>query len=146
MCPSGFICPTCFLNKYAVLFYSRFILFLSLFHTDHLVSIFLFNYDYLKSTTTLLCLCFYSIYYHFVNMNFICNNNNNLYILLSFHFAYGTDEEIRDFEIYLSIISNDVILILLFLPFTSSNGIEKVFKEKRRNASCLKCGFLMFSI
>ena len=54
-------------------------------------------------------------------MNFICNNNNNLYILLSFHFAYGTDEEIRDFEIYLSIISNDVILILLFLPFTSSD-------------------------
>ena len=25
-------------------------------------------------------------------------------------------------------------------------AVEKVFKEKRRNASCLKCGFLMFSI
>ena len=25
-------------------------------------------------------------------------------------------------------------------------AVEKVFKEKRRNASCLKCGFLMFNI
>ena len=23
-----------------------------------------------------LCLCFNSLYYHFVNLNFICNNNN----------------------------------------------------------------------
>ena len=25
-------------------------------------------------------------------------------------------------------------------------AVEKVFKEKRRNASCLKCGFLIISI
>ena len=61
----------------------------------------------------LLCLCLYSLFYHFVNLNFICNNND-LYIRLSFHFIYDTDEEIRDFEIYLSVISNDVILMLLF--------------------------------
>ena len=102
-----------FLNKYAVLFYFRFILLLSFFYTDHLISITLFNYDYLNSTTILLCLCFYSLYYYFVNLNFVCNNNN-LYICLSFHFTYDTDEEIRDFEIYLSIISNDVILMLVF--------------------------------
>ena len=64
-------------------------------------------------TTILLCLCFYSLFCHFVNLNFICNNNN-LYIRLSFHFTYDTDEEIRDFEIYLLVISNDVILMLLF--------------------------------
>ena len=112
--PSGAIYPTCcFFNKYAVLFYSGFILLLSLFYTDHLVSIILLNYDYLNSTTILLCLCFNSLYYHFVNLDFICNNNN-LYIRLSFHFTYDTDEEIRDFEIYLSITSNDVILMLLY--------------------------------
>ena len=44
------------------------------------------------------CLCFYSLYYHFVNLNFICNNNN-LYIFLSFHFTYDIDEEITDFEV-----------------------------------------------
>ena len=75
-----------------------------LFYTDHLVSIILFNYDYLSSTAILLCLYFYSLYYNFVNLNFICNNNN-LIVRLSFHFAYDTDEEIRDFEIYLSNIS-----------------------------------------
>ena len=32
---------------------------------------------------------------------------------LSFHFIYDTDE-VRDFEIYLSIISKDVILMLLY--------------------------------
>ena len=80
-----------FLNKYAILFYSRFILLMSLFYADHLVSIILFNYDYLNSTTILLCLFFYSLYYNFVNMNLICNNNN-LWIRLSFHFTYDTDE------------------------------------------------------
>ena len=45
---------------------------------------------------------------------FICNNN--LYIPLSFHFTYDTDEEIIDFEIYMSIISNDVIDIGVVLP------------------------------
>ena len=97
--PSGVIYPTCcFFNKYAVLFYYGFILLLSLSYTDHLVSIILFNYDYLNYTAILLCLCFNSLYYHFVNLNFICNNNN-LYRRLSFHFTYDTDEEIRDFEI-----------------------------------------------
>ena len=95
------------LNKYAILFYSCFILLSNLFYTDHLVSIILFNYDYLNSTMILLCLSFYSLYYHFVNLNFNCNNNN-FYIHLSFHFTYNTDEEIREFEIYLLIISNDV--------------------------------------
>ena len=38
----------------------------------------------------------------------------NLYIRLSFHFTCDTDEEIRDFEMYLSIISKDVILMLLY--------------------------------
>ena len=94
-------------------FYSRFILLLSLSYTDHLVSIVPFIYDYLNFTTILLCLCFYSLFYHFVNLTFICNNNN-LYIRLSFHCTYDTDEEIRDFEIYLSVILNDVILMLLF--------------------------------
>ena len=65
-----------FFEQVCRLFYSRFILLLSLFHTDHLVSIILFNYDYLNSTTILLCLCFYSLYYNFVNLIFICNNNN----------------------------------------------------------------------
>ena len=102
-----------FFEQVCRLFYSRFILLLSLFYTDHLVSIVLFIYDYLNFTTILLCLCFYSLFYHFVNLNFICNNNN-LYIRLSFHFTYDTDEEIRDFEIYLSVILNDVILMLLF--------------------------------
>ena len=61
-----------FFNKYVVLFHSGFILLLSLFYTDHSVSIILFNYDYLNSTTILSCLCFNSLYYHFVNLNFIC--------------------------------------------------------------------------
>ena len=95
------------------MFYSRFILLLSLSYTDHLVSIVPFIYDYLNFTTILLCLCFYSLFYHFVNLTFICNNNN-LYIRLSFHCTYDTDEEIRDFEIYLSVILNNVILMLLF--------------------------------
>ena len=81
-----------------VLLYSRFILLLSLFYTNHKVSIFLFSYDYLNSTAILLCLCFYSLYYHFVNWNFICSNNN-LYIDLLFHFTYDTDEEITDEKI-----------------------------------------------
>ena len=70
------------LNKYVVLFYSCFILLLSLFYTDHLVSIILFNYDYLNSTTLLLCLCLYSLYYHFVNLNCICNNKNSFNFIL----------------------------------------------------------------
>ena len=44
-------------------------------------------------------------------MNLICNNNN-LWIRLSFHFTYDTDEKIRDFEIHLPIIS--VIPMLLY--------------------------------
>ena len=76
MYPSCVIHPTCcFFNKYVVLFYPDFVLLLSLIYTDHLVSISLFSYNYLNSTTVLLCLCFNSLYYHFVNMNFICNNN-----------------------------------------------------------------------
>ena len=61
----------------------------------------------------LLIIYIYSLFYHFVNLTFICNNNN-LYIRLSFHCTYDTDEEIRDFEIHLSVILNDVILMLLF--------------------------------
>ena len=34
----------------------------------------------------LLCLCFYSLYYHFVNLNFICNNS--LHIPLSFYIRH----------------------------------------------------------
>ena len=34
--------------------------------------------------------------------------------IYTFHFPCDTDEEIRDFEIYLSIISKDVILMLFF--------------------------------
>ena len=64
---------------------------------------------------------FHCLWYQFVNLNFICNNKN-LYICLSFHFTYDTDEEVIDSKIYLSIISNDVILMLLYphiftLPF-----------------------------
>ena len=104
--PSGVIYPTCFFfEQVSVFFYSRFILLLSLFYTDHLLSIIIFNYDYLNSATILLCLCFYSPYYDFVNFSFICNENNS-YISLSFHFTYNTDEEIRDFEIYLPMVSN----------------------------------------
>ena len=73
-----------FLNKDAVLFYDRLILLLSLFYTGHLVCIIVFNYDYLNS-----------LFFH---------NNNNLYIRLSFHFTYDTDEEITDFEIHSPII------------------------------------------
>ena len=113
MYQSGIIYPICFFEQVCCLFYSRFILLLNLFYTDNLVSIILFNCDYLNSTTILLCLCFYSLYYHFVNLNFICNNND-LYICLSFHFTYNSDEEIRDIEIYLSIIWNNAILMLLF--------------------------------
>ena len=75
--------PTYFLNKYAVLFYSSFNLLLRLFYTDRLVSINLFNYYYLNSTTILLCLCVYSLWNYFVNLIFICRNNN-LYIRLHF--------------------------------------------------------------
>ena len=39
---------------------------------------------------------FFSLCYHFVNLNFICNNN--MYIHLYFHFTYNTDKEIIDFE------------------------------------------------
>ena len=106
------ITPTFSFNKFPFLFYFRFILLLTLFYTDHLVSIVVFNYDYLNSMTTL-CICFNSLYHHFVNLNFICNNDN-LYIRLSIHFTYDTEEEIIDFEIYLSIISNNVILMLFF--------------------------------
>ena len=54
-----------FLNKYAVLFYSSFILLLSSIQTDHLISIIVFNYNYLNPMTILLCHCFYSLYYYF---------------------------------------------------------------------------------
>ena len=94
------------------MFNSRFILLLSLFYTDHLLSIILFNYVYLNSLTIQLCLCFYSLYYHFLSSNFI--SNSNLYIRLLFHFTYEFDEEIIDPKIYLPIISNDVILMLLY--------------------------------
>ena len=104
-----------FLNKNAVLFYSRLILLLSLFYADHLVSIIVFKYFHLNSMTILLCLCFYILYYHFLNLNFICNIN--LHIRLSFHFTYDTDEEIIGFKIHLSIISSDSIL-MLFYPHT----------------------------
>ena len=82
-------------------FYSRFTLLLSLFYTDHLVFIILCNDDYLNSVTILLCLCFYCRYHYFVNLNCICSNNN-LYMRLSFHFTYGTDEEIVDFETFVN--------------------------------------------
>ena len=49
----------------------------------------------------LLCLCFYSLNYHLVTLNFLCGNNN-LYIRLSFHFTYDTDEEIVDFETFVN--------------------------------------------
>ena len=98
--------PTYFLNKYAVLFYSSFNLLLSLFYTDRLISINLFNYYCLNSTMILLCLCVYSLcnYYvmslylclyvcyvfvfiryaiPYVNLILICRNNN-LYIRLHF--------------------------------------------------------------
>ena len=90
-----------------------FFLLFGLFYTSHLVSISLFYYDYLNSVTIKLCPCFYSLYYNYVNLNFI-SSNNNLYIHLSFHFTYDIDKGIIDFEIYLSIISNDVILMLLY--------------------------------
>ena len=48
-----------------------------------------------------ICICIYIC---------ICN----LYIRLSFHFIYDTDEEIRDFKIYFPIISKDMILTLLY--------------------------------
>ena len=115
----GVIYSTCFLNKYAVLIYSRFILLLRLFYTDHLVSIILFNYDCLNSTTILLCLCFYSLHYTFENLNFICNHNN-LHIRLPFDFTYDRDEEIRDFEIHLSIISR--MWYWCCFTLTPSNG------------------------
>ena len=75
--------------KYAVLFHSRFLLPLSLFYTNHLVPIIVFNYDYLNSMKILLCLCFYSLYYHFVNLNFI-DNYNNLNIRLYAFWARGS--------------------------------------------------------
>ena len=40
-----------------------------------------------------------------------------IYVYIHFHFTYITHEEIRDFEMYLSVISNDMILMLLF-PYT----------------------------
>ena len=92
----------------------------SLFYTDHLVSIILFNYDYLSSTAILLCLCFYSLYYNFVNLNFICNNNN-LYMRLSFYFTYDTDKDIRDFE--MPIIPR--MWYWCCFTFTPSNGLYR---------------------
>ena len=132
-----------FLNKYAVLYYSCFILLLSLFYTNHLVSIILFNYDYLNSMTILLCLCFYSLYYHFVNLNFICNNNN-LYTHLSIHSTHDTDEEITDFKIYLSIISNDVILMLFYL--TTSAKIALPYQIFLTTSSLLFQFLLLFDL
>ena len=109
-----FLCTCSFLITFSCLFRNSIYIYIymSLSYTDHLVSIVPFIYDYLNFTTILLCLCFYSLFYHFVNLTFICNNNN-LYIRLSFHCTYDTDEEIRDFEIYLSVILNDVILMLI---------------------------------
>ena len=79
--------PTYFLNKYAALFYSSFNLLLSLFYTDRLVSIILFNY-YLNSTTILSCLCVYSLCNYFVNLIFICRNNNLSYAFISFYIRH----------------------------------------------------------
>ena len=76
---------TIYMYKYAVLF----LLPLSLFYTNHLVPIIVFNYDYLNSMKILLCLCFYSLYYHFVNLNFI-DNYNNLNIRLYAFWARGS--------------------------------------------------------
>ena len=102
-----------FLNKCVVLFYSLFILLFGLFYTDQSVSIILFYYDYLNSTTILLCLCFYSLYYNFVNLN--------LFVLIiictdAFRFVLHTTLTKKSdfFEICLSIISKDAILILLY--------------------------------
>ena len=58
----------------------------------------------------------YYLYYPIVNLNFSCNNN--LYIHLLFHFTYDTDEQIIDFEIHLSLISNNTIL-MLYTKFSS---------------------------
>ena len=88
--------------------------------------------------TILLCLCFYSLYYHFVNLNFICINN--LYIRLSFHFTYNTDEEIIDFEIYLWIISNDEEAV------AQRCSIKKVPLEISQNSqenTCARVSFLI---
>lgn len=94
-----------FLNSYTVLFCSCFILLVNLFYADHLVSINFLNHNYLNSTTVLLCLCFYFLYCHLVNLI--------LFVIIctySFNFicTYGTDEEVRDLEIYLSIIVNNL--------------------------------------
>ena len=67
-----------------------------------------FNYVYLNSMRILLCLFFSS--------NF--SYNSNLYISLSFHFTCDINEEIIGFEVYLSIISNDVITDVVFCCFT----------------------------
>ena len=93
--------PNCFLNKCAVLFYSRFIILLRNF-IQIIYFLLFFKLYYLNSTATLLCLCFYSLCYQFVNSNVIGDNNNNLYIRLSFHFKYDTDEEIIDFQIFVN--------------------------------------------
>ena len=80
------ITPTFSFNKFPFSFYFLFILLLTLFYTDHLVSIAVFNYDYLNSMRTL-SICFNSLYHHFVNLNFICNYDN-LYIRLSFYIRH----------------------------------------------------------
>ena len=120
--PSSVIYPTCFFCTsmpfvlFSFYFTIEFILYRSFsFYYSFQLWLFEFNDDIIMSLFLFLILSFY----HFVNLNFICNNNS-LYIRLSFYFTYGTDEEIRGFEIYLPVISNDMILILLFTPSSNS--------------------------
>ena len=78
------------------------------------------NFQCLLSVLKRSHICYYiisitvpAIRYNNNNLYIRLCNNNNLYIRLSFHCTYDTDEEIRDFEIYLSVILNDVILMLI---------------------------------
>ena len=85
-------------------------------------------------------------------MSFFSSNfsyNSNLYIRLSFHFTCDINEEIIGFEVYLSIISNDVITDVVFCCFTHilqmvtgmNEILEIIVTETNRYATQKGCNF-----
>ena len=112
-----------FLINYGVLFYSRFILLFSLFYTDHLVSIILFNHDYLNSTTILLCLCFYSLYYNFVNFNSIYNNNVHMPFI-----SLYIQNWIFPTIFYLKILYRNKLVVCMLMNFIFASFLHLFYK------------------
>ena len=113
------IYPYFFLNKYAILFYSRFILLLSLFYKDHLVFIpFLIMISWVQWQYyyVFVFIPYYSvILYTWILFLIIIICTDAFHFILHFYIRHWwRNHRFRNYEICVSIISNDVILMLFY--------------------------------